>query len=62
MEGGTWFPYEVFIVGILFTIATYVLIKISKRSLHHDLRARDISKGHHWSYSGGMLQVTYKKL
>lgn len=43
---------------IIFTI-TIILIKFSRRSINYDLRARDISKGHHWCYSGIISQVCF---
>ncbi|KAL7648458.1 UNVERIFIED_CONTAM: hypothetical protein RMT77_000364 [Armadillidium vulgare] len=44
--------------AIIFTIII-ILIKLSRRSMNHDLRARDIPKGHHWCYSGIISQPSY---
>ncbi|MCL4137058.1 UNVERIFIED_CONTAM: hypothetical protein GTU68_049029, partial [Idotea baltica] len=42
-------------IGLL----TIVLVKLSKRSISHDLRARDVTKGHHWCYTGMFSQPSY---
>lgn len=40
-------------LGIIFTfIVTVIIVKLSKRKLHHDLHARDVMKGHRWCYTG----------
>lgn len=46
------------IAGVIFiSIVTIILVKLSKRSISHDLRARDVTKGHHWCYTGMFSQV-----
>ena len=48
------------LVGVMFVCAvTVALVKLSKRSLYHDLKARDITKGHHWCYTGMFPQVRH---
>lgn len=38
--------------GIVFTVfVTYFIVKLSKRSLHYNLPAYDILKGHCWCYT-----------
>lgn len=48
------------ILGIVFTIfVTFLLVKFSKRPLHHHLPAYDVMKGHHWCYTGMFSKVGY---
>ncbi|XP_027227512.1 diacylglycerol kinase epsilon isoform X1 [Penaeus vannamei] len=48
------------IFGIIFTfVVTVVIVKLGKRSLHHDLRARDVTKGHRWCYTGMFSRPSY---
>ncbi|XP_064097949.1 diacylglycerol kinase epsilon-like [Macrobrachium nipponense] len=48
------------ICGILFTIyVTVMIVKLSKRSMHRDIRARDVTKGHRWCYTGMFPRPSY---
>lgn len=53
-----WLFIEIFFTLAVFSFLTFILVKISRKSIHHDLQARDTTKGHHWTYSEAVEQVT----
>ncbi|XP_076033309.1 diacylglycerol kinase epsilon [Oratosquilla oratoria] len=40
-------------------VVTAVVVKLSRRNLHHSLRARDVSKGHRWGCPDRMMECWY---